>query len=197
MSVALPLVDNDRGGTAQFGHLPGTLRSVSSATYNRAREWVPTRPRLTGLLIGVTLLATVSDLVWLLGPYAWALPGLLVLCLLAFVAVAARSRREARASAHLSREHAALRRVATLVAEGALPRQVFAAITSEVAQLLGLDMTILLRFEPARRDWALPPWFGRSRSRPAPRPAASPQRFQARCRPAMRLGSWPAPRHPR
>jgi signal transduction histidine kinase len=55
---------------------------------------------------------------------------------------------QARGAAHLSQEHAALHRVATLVAECAPPQQVFEAVTSEVAQLLGLDMTILLRFEP-------------------------------------------------
>jgi signal transduction histidine kinase len=61
---------------------------------------------------------------------------------------AVRSRQEARESARLSQEQAALRRVATLVAAGAPPQQVFTAVTVEVARLLRLDVTILVRFEP-------------------------------------------------
>jgi Signal transduction histidine kinase len=48
----------------------------------------------------------------------------------------------------LAKEQAALRRVATLVARGAPPHEVFAAVTDEVCRLLDLDVTVLLRFEP-------------------------------------------------
>ena len=48
----------------------------------------------------------------------------------------------------LALEQAALRRVATLVAMGAAPQTVFTAATDEVAQLLEVDATILMRFEP-------------------------------------------------
>ena len=47
----------------------------------------------------------------------------------------------------LAREQAALRRVATLVAAGAEPDQVFTAVTDEVTTLLESDMTIIARFE--------------------------------------------------
>jgi signal transduction histidine kinase len=62
--------------------------------------------------------------------------------------LAARSRREERESARLSQEQAGLRRVATLVAGAAQPREVFAAVSDEIARLLEPDLTTLVRFEP-------------------------------------------------
>jgi signal transduction histidine kinase len=48
----------------------------------------------------------------------------------------------------LAEEQAALRRVATLVAEGAEPNRVFAAVAEEVAAMFGLPITTMLRFDP-------------------------------------------------
>ncbi len=45
-------------------------------------------------------------------------------------------------------EQAALRRVATLVAKGVAPTEVFAAVAEEVGHLLGAPSTRLLRYEP-------------------------------------------------
>ncbi|MEN3270380.1 GAF domain-containing protein, partial [Pseudonocardia sp.] len=45
-------------------------------------------------------------------------------------------------------EQAALRRVATLVARGAPPEQVFAAVAAEVGRLLSADVTALARYDP-------------------------------------------------
>jgi signal transduction histidine kinase len=61
--------------------------------------------------------------------------------------LAARSRREAQESARLGREQAALRRVATLVARGAPPADVFTAVADEVSPLLGADGTGIIRLE--------------------------------------------------
>ncbi|WP_238009369.1 AAA family ATPase [Dactylosporangium sp. AC04546] len=47
-------------------------------------------------------------------------------------------------------EQAALRRVATLVARGALPDLVFAAVAEEVGTLFGTSTTAIVRFEPDR-----------------------------------------------
>jgi GAF domain-containing protein len=56
---------------------------------------------------------------------------------------------ESRAAlARLAEEQAALRRVATLVARGASPKEVFAAVVTEVGQLLGVDLASLARYEP-------------------------------------------------
>jgi signal transduction histidine kinase len=56
---------------------------------------------------------------------------------------------ESRASlARVAEEQAALRRVATLVAQGAAPEQVFAAVTEEFARLVPVDAAAMARFEP-------------------------------------------------
>jgi signal transduction histidine kinase len=47
----------------------------------------------------------------------------------------------------LADEHAALRRVATLVAEGATPTEVFDAVVAEVGQLIGAAQVGMMRFE--------------------------------------------------
>jgi signal transduction histidine kinase len=48
----------------------------------------------------------------------------------------------------VAEEQAALRRVATLVAQGASPEQVFAAVTEEYARLLPVDVAGMARLEP-------------------------------------------------
>jgi GAF domain-containing protein len=50
--------------------------------------------------------------------------------------------------ARLADEQAALRRVATLVARGVPPPEVFAAVAREVGLLLGVDATHMARYEP-------------------------------------------------
>jgi signal transduction histidine kinase len=47
----------------------------------------------------------------------------------------------------LAEEQAALRRVATLVARGVAPEEVFAAVTDEVERLLGIETAAMIRFE--------------------------------------------------
>ena len=56
---------------------------------------------------------------------------------------------ESRAAlARVAEEQAALRRVATLVARAAPPRDVFAAVAAEAGQLLDVDATVLSRYDP-------------------------------------------------
>ncbi len=50
--------------------------------------------------------------------------------------------------ARLAEEQAALRRVATLVARGAPPEEVFAAVIEEVGRLLPVDCAGMGRYEP-------------------------------------------------
>jgi signal transduction histidine kinase len=59
--------------------------------------------------------------------------------------LAARSRRAALASARLSAEQAALRRVATLIARGVPPADVFKAVAEELAKEFGASITTVLR----------------------------------------------------
>jgi signal transduction histidine kinase len=52
------------------------------------------------------------------------------------------------ALARLAEEQAALRRVATLVARGVPPEEVFAAVAEEAGRLLAVDFAILVRYDP-------------------------------------------------
>jgi signal transduction histidine kinase len=58
----------------------------------------------------------------------------------------------------LLQEQAALRRVATLVAQGAAPSDVFAAVSAEVAELVPADAAALTRFEADGTVTALGGW---------------------------------------
>jgi signal transduction histidine kinase len=58
----------------------------------------------------------------------------------------------------LVREHAALRRVATLVARQPSPAEVFAAVTRELGELLGAQRTTLLRVESPQRARVVAGW---------------------------------------
>jgi signal transduction histidine kinase len=61
--------------------------------------------------------------------------------------LAARLRRAAVESGRLSEEQTALRRVATLVARGAPPQEVFSAVAQELAEQFGATITAVLRYE--------------------------------------------------
>jgi PAS domain S-box-containing protein len=69
------------------------------------------------------------------------------------------SNTESRAGlARLAEEQAALRRMATLVAQGAAPEDVFAAVTEEVGQLPGVDFAYMARYEPDHAVTAVAAW---------------------------------------
>ena len=53
-----------------------------------------------------------------------------------------------RGSGGIAEEQAALRRVATLVAQGRAPEEVFAAVTAEVRKLVAVEMTAMGRYDP-------------------------------------------------
>ena len=58
----------------------------------------------------------------------------------------------------LAEEQAALRRVATLVARGAAPEEVFTAVAEEVGQLLRVELATLFRYEPDRTATSVTTW---------------------------------------
>jgi signal transduction histidine kinase len=62
------------------------------------------------------------------------------------------------ARSELAEEQAALRRVATLVARGVPPPEVFAAVAREVGQLLGVAATHLGRYEPDEAATGVAAW---------------------------------------
>ncbi len=110
--------------------------------------------------------------------------------------------------ARLADEQAALRRVATLVARGVPPPDVFAAVAHEVGLLLGVDATHMARYEldgtaTGVAAWSLAGDHNRSAHESAPRARASsgscrgpgaPRGWTAtKMRPALRqhwAGSW-------
>jgi signal transduction histidine kinase len=55
-------------------------------------------------------------------------------------------------------EQAALRRVATLVARGAAPEEVFTAVAGEVGQLLRVELATLFRYEPGHTATSVTTW---------------------------------------
>jgi signal transduction histidine kinase len=57
-------------------------------------------------------------------------------------------------------EQAALRRVATLVATGPPPEEVFAAVAAEAGRLLGADLTAVGRYEPGEVVTTVGAWSG-------------------------------------
>jgi signal transduction histidine kinase len=61
--------------------------------------------------------------------------------------LAAMTRKQAQASARLATEQAALRRVATLVAQAVPPEEIFETVTREVGSLSGADLARMERYE--------------------------------------------------
>src|SRR3954452_22190076 len=59
----------------------------------------------------------------------------------------AEARMAGRASDRIAEEQAALRRVATLVARAAPAEEVFAAVTAEVGRVLGVDFSVMGRYD--------------------------------------------------
>ena len=72
----------------------------------------------------------------------------------------------------LAEEQAALRRLATLVARGAPPADVFAAAVEEVGRVLPVDMASMGRYEPGRRMTYLTSWGTQGDFLPIGRPMA-------------------------
>ncbi len=93
------------------------------------------------------------------------------------VATAIANAESREALAELAEEQAALRRVATLVARGAQPDEVFWAVSDEVGRLFGTELAAVGRFEPDGRD-------ARSSWAPAGRTSGGNLRT-----------SWPRPRY--
>jgi signal transduction histidine kinase len=73
-----------------------------------------------------------------------------------------------RASDWIAEEQAALRRVATLVASGAPPEEVFAAVAAEAGELLGADLTGVSRYGQDDMLTVVGAWSGTGTPMPLP-----------------------------
>jgi signal transduction histidine kinase len=65
-------------------------------------------------------------------------------------------------------EQAALRRVAVLVAQAAVPETVFAAVAGEVGRLLGVDVAVLVRYDPRDAITVVGAWTSTGAAPPTP-----------------------------
>ncbi len=96
--------------------------------------------------------------------------GIFILVALLVTEIAARAGRRAdeseQARGLLADEQAALRRVATLVARGVPPEEVFAAVTEEVARLLPVGSAALGRYEPDGMFTTVAAWSTREAAFP-------------------------------
>jgi signal transduction histidine kinase len=88
----------------------------------------------------------------------WSVLVAFVLCSLVVTQLAARSQREARRSAQLAEEQAALRRVATLVAQTESTSEIFEAVTREIGLLCGADLARMERYESDGTVTAVAAW---------------------------------------
>ena len=82
------------------------------------------------------------------------------------VATAIANAQNRAALARLAAEQAALRRVATLVARGVRPEEVFAAVTAEAGQLLGAHLAGMGRYESNRTITVLAAWAAEGEQHP-------------------------------
>ena len=82
------------------------------------------------------------------------------------VATAIANAQSRAALARLAAEQAALRRVATLVARGVPPEEVFAAVTAEAGQLLGAQLAGMGRYESDRAVTVLAAWAAEGEDHP-------------------------------
>jgi GAF domain-containing protein len=113
------------------------------------------------------------------------------------VATAIANAKSREALAELAEEQAALRRVATLVARGAQPNEVFWAVSDEVGGLFGTELAAVGRFEADGRELDLV-GAGRTHERRLPTSWLRPRCFARAVPPELtpRAGSRPRARPP-
>src|SRR3954454_19007835 len=141
-------------GTSMAGEVLRTGRAVRIEDYARVNRVVPWFVRQLGIRSGVAAPIVVDGRLWG-AMLAWSLqPRLLaenaesrLVGFTELVAMAVSNTASREEVALLAREQAALRRVATLVASGVPPSEVFGAVAHEVGPLLGVDAPHMGRYE--------------------------------------------------
>ena len=83
-------------------------------------------------------------------------------------AAEAEARQGGPAGGRIAAELEALRRVATLVARGPQPEEVFSAVAAEVGQLLMVDVAVLVRYDPAQAVTIVATWTRTGAVAPSP-----------------------------
>jgi len=140
----------------------GTGESAAVGRQHGFRSAVGAPITVDGRLWGVMMVGSTSGKQW---------PPDTEARLTGFTELAATAIADAQARAQLrdfAAEQAALSRVATLVARGAPPAEVFAAVAEEVGRLLRADCTVLSRYDPDGRNTVVGGWAGADLARPLP-----------------------------
>jgi signal transduction histidine kinase/ketosteroid isomerase-like protein len=134
----------DAGGAMRFGpaEVPPDAPFAEEARQLAVRSAVGVPILVDGRVWGVAIAASTRDEPFPEGTTA-RIAGFTEL-----VATAIANTESRGTAARLTEEQVALRRVATLVARGAPPEDVFAAVTEEVHQQLRGDVTNMCRYEP-------------------------------------------------
>jgi signal transduction histidine kinase len=101
----------------------------------------------TTVALGISLLSAVALAFNVATPADGVALGAFVLTALVVSELSARSSGERRLAERLAGEQAALRRVATLVARGTRPEELFAAVTDEVGRLLDTSLAGMIRYD--------------------------------------------------
>jgi signal transduction histidine kinase len=144
----------------------GDYRAVSGPSADAAREFgirsaVGVPVHVEGRLWGVMTVAA---------PSAQALPADTEERLAGFTELAATAIANAQARTELrqhAEEQAALRRIAVLVARGAGPDEVFAAVTTEVGSVLGADFLFMVRYNADETATIISAWASKGIDWPA------------------------------
>ena len=142
-----------------YGDVSGAVGAHAQSVSIRASVGVPVR--VEGRLWGVMIVASTGD----------PLPAGTETRLAGFTELAATAIAGAQAHTDLrgfAEEQAALGRVATLVAGGAPPQQVFTAVTDEAGRLLQVDYTVLSRYDPDGLVTVIGAWARIDPGRPLP-----------------------------
>jgi signal transduction histidine kinase len=142
-NVTTLVYQTGRPARIDYSDVSGVIGQVAS------RDW--------GVRSSIGVPVSVESRVWGCMVVAFSRPGLLPLpadtearlaSFTELVATAIANTESRAALTRLAEEQAALRRVATLVAHGAAPEQVFAAVIEEIARLLPVNVAGFIRYDP-------------------------------------------------
>jgi signal transduction histidine kinase len=150
-----------------------TGRAARIDDYANASGPVAEAVRESGFRAAVGVPVSVEGRVWgamMVGARAGPLPADTEARLARFTELTATAIANAQARVELrgfAEEQAALRRVATLVAHGASPESVFAAVTEEAGRLLHVHRTTMKRYGPGDTATVVATWSSTGRALPA------------------------------
>jgi GAF domain-containing protein len=172
-SAAFPVGTRERlGGRNLLTAVFQTGRAARIDDYADASGPIAEAFRQLGVRAGVGVPVNVEGRLWgsmMAASHAGPLPVGTEARLAGFTELAATAIANAQARVELrgfADEQATLQRVARLVAQGASPEEVFAAVTDEAARLLGASFAMMGRYDPHDARAVIVAWSGAGRASP-------------------------------